>query len=233
MNNELGTEARMEHPEFSALIPWYVNDTIDDRQRKHLEAHLTQCAACRADLQLERRVYADMTAGPGVEYMPAPSLKRLHTRLDALDTPDNSPSDAERPVVAQPMRPMRRVMSWNSLMAASVVIIALSLGLFAVDRRLSAPAVPQTYHTVTSSAPRAPDEVIRAVFAPTITLVELQAILDESQLRIVAGPTEAGVYSLAANSDRAVATSLELLRKHATVRFAESTRLAAAPDPSR
>jgi Putative zinc-finger len=230
MNNELGTEARMEHPEFSALIPWYVNDTIDDRQRKHLEAHLTQCAACRADLQLERRVYADMAADPDVEYMPAPSLKRLHTRLDALDTLDNSPTDAERPVVAQPMR---RAMSWNSLMAASVVIIALSLGLFVVDRRLSAPAVPQTYHTVTSPVPRAPDEVIRAVFAPTITLVELQAILDESQLRIVAGPTEAGVYSLAANSDRAVATSLELLRKHATVRFAESTRLAAAPDPSR
>jgi len=34
------------------------------------------------------------------------------------------------------------------------------------------------------------------VFSPTITLVELQAILDEAQLRIISGPTEAGVYSL-------------------------------------
>ena len=53
--------------------------------------------------------------------------------------------------------------------------------------------------------------------------MDLQALLDESGLRIVAGPTEAGVYSLAADSDRPVTTSLELLRKHATVRFAEST----------
>jgi hypothetical protein len=55
--------------------------------------------------------------------------------------------------------------------------------------------------------------------------VELQAILDEAQLRIVSGPTEAGVYSLAANSDRPVTDSLSLLRRHASVRFAESTRI--------
>ena len=42
--------------------------------------------------------------------------------------------------------------------------------------------------------------MIRAVFSPTITLVELQTILDEAQLRIVSGPTEAGVYSLASTS---------------------------------
>ncbi len=116
-------------------------------------------------------------------------------------------------------------------MAASVVMIALALGLVTADRRLRAPSAPQNYFTVTSPAPRAPDAVIRAVFAPTITLVELQSLLDESQLRIVAGPTEAGVYSLAANSDRPVAVSLDLLRKHSTVRFAESTSSAAASQP--
>jgi len=50
----------------------------------------------------------------------------------------------------------------------------------------------------------------------------LQAILDEAQLRIVSGPTEAGVYSLAAVSSRPVSDSLALLRAHAKVRFAES-----------
>jgi hypothetical protein len=78
---------------------------------------------------------------------------------------------------------------------------------------------------VTTSAPRPPNEVIRAVFSPTVTLVELQAILDEAQLRIVSGPTEAGVYSLAANTDRPVSSSLTLLRRHSAVRFAESTRI--------
>jgi hypothetical protein len=80
------------------------------------------------------------------------------------------------------------------------------------------------YHTVTNSAPRPPDEVIRAVFSPTMTLVELQAILDEAHLRIVSGPTEAGVYSLASTSRQPVNSSLALLRRHPSVRFAELTR---------
>jgi hypothetical protein len=65
--------------------------------------------------------------------------------------------------------------------------------------------------------------VIRAVFAPATTLVELQKILDEAQLKIVSGPTEAGVYSLASNSSVTVRASLALLREHPTVRFAEAT----------
>jgi hypothetical protein len=57
-----------------------------------------------------------------------------------------------------------------------------------------------------------------------LTLVELQAILGEAQLKIVSGPTEAGVYSLAANSSRPVSLSLSLLRQHTAVRFAEITQ---------
>jgi hypothetical protein len=62
------------------------------------------------------------------------------------------------------------------------------------------------------------------VFSPTITLAELQAILNETQLKIVSGPTEAGVYSLAANSGRPVRSSLALLRGNSDVRFAERTQ---------
>jgi hypothetical protein len=65
------------------------------------------------------------------------------------------------------------------------------------------------------------------VFSPTVTLVELQTILDEAQLSIISGPTEAGVYSLASNSTLTVRASLALLRQHSSVRFAERT----SPEP--
>jgi hypothetical protein len=86
------------------------------------------------------------------------------------------------------------------------------------------------YYTVTTSTARAPDEVIRAVFSPTVTLVELQTILDAAGLRIISGPTEAGVYALAANSRRPVNSSLALLRANGKVRFAESTQPSTGPD---
>jgi len=93
----------------------------------------------------------------------------------------------------------------------------------AADRWMRTRAAAPDYYTVTTPTAHAPGEVIRAVFSPTITLDELQGILDEAQLRIVSGPTEAGVYSLAAKSNRPVTSSLALLRGHAKVRFAEST----------
>jgi len=64
-----------------------------------------------------------------------------------------------------------------------------------------------------------------------MTLTELQSILDEAGLRIVAGPSAAAVYSLAATSQKPVSVSLELLRAHAAVRFAESTRPAPGSGP--
>ena len=93
-------------------------------------------------------------------------------------------------------------------------------------------AKSQSYHTVTNPRPHAPGEIIRAVFSPAITLIELQAILDEAQLRIVSGPTEAGVYSLAPDSNRPVSSSLALLRRHTAVRFAESLERTPQSDDS-
>jgi hypothetical protein len=221
-----------EHREISALIPWYVNGSIGEFDRQRVDAHLLLCAGCRDDLAHDRRVYEAMTAETAVEYMPAASLKRLQARLDAIDVAADADADAE--VSAEvPATDERRggSMPWQGLMAASVAVMAVALSVLATERWLQfrAHATQPNYYTVTSPVTRVPDEVIRAVFAPTITLVELQAILDEAQLRIISGPTEAGVYSLAANSRRPVSSSLALLRAHAMVRFAESTQPSIGP----
>jgi hypothetical protein len=232
-----------EHRDISALLPWYVNDSIGEHERQRVDAHLERCANCREDLARELRVFQGMNVETPIEYMPAASLKRLQARLDGI-SPTNTEtvtaagksaasgglaaSDGRAPsdVRSAVDNPSRRPAAWMGLMAASVAIMAVALSLLATDRwtqfraRSSAP----NYYTVTTPTPRAPDAVIRAVFAPTITLVELQSLLDEAQLRIVSGPTEAGVYSLAANSRRPVNSSLALLRAHAKVRFAESTQ---------
>jgi hypothetical protein len=210
-----------EHQEISELIPWYVNDTIDGAQRKRLETHLAGCGLCRADLELERSVHRTLTRETGVEHMPAASLKRLQAQLDALDGIDAAPADAARRSGEPIARTRGQGRPWRTLAAASAACIAVALGAIVLARHPD--ATPQTYRTVTTPTARVPEEAIRAVFKPSITLTELQALLDESHMRIVAGPTEAGVYSLASTSALPVTASLEMLRRHDTVRFAEST----------
>lgn len=228
MKYDRSSEEMLDHEAISALIPWYVNGTIDELDRQRVDVHVRACAVCRDDLSLERRIHQSMAAEVGVEYMPAASLKRLQAKLDGLEA-EAVPSDAPVGV-----RPAHRSVPWQGLMAASIAVLALAVSLLAADRWLQyrARALQPAYYTVTTPAARAPDEVIRAVFSPTITLAELQGILDESGLRIISGPTPAGVYSLGAKSARPVSSSLALLRRHATVRFAESTRPAIEPSES-
>ena len=220
MEREISTPDDPEHASMTELLPWYVNGTLDDAERSRLEVHLRACPVCRADLTFETRVQDTLAAETPIDYIPAASLKRLQDRLDGLDIE----AGAKTPVPTmrhQTNRPIR----WHLAVAASTAILAVALALIAADRWTRSGARPlANYHTVTSTRPTAPGEAIRAVFAPTITLVELQALLDESQLRIVAGPTEAGVYSLAPTSARPIDSSLRMLRQNAAVRFAESAQ---------
>lgn len=216
MKNVSDPQAAPLHQEFSQLIPWYLNETIADQEREMLDSHLRTCTVCRDDLAREQDIYRSMRAAAAIEYMPAASLKLLQARLDGVAI------DAARAGAPVRLPTSHRRMPWQGLMAASAALIAVALSLLAADRWLQFRASPN-YYTVTKSVPRPADEVIRAVFSPGVTLVELQGMLDESGLKIIFGPTEAGVYSLAAKSDRPVSSSLALLRSHDKVRFAEST----------
>lgn len=206
-----------EHQAISLLLPWYVNATLDATDKQRVEAHVARCSVCRADLALESRIYARLATDVVVDHIPAASLKRLQSRLDGLEL-----GQSTRKPQGMAARPGRR---W---LAAAAVLIAAAAGAigFYVSRASHLPShgSPPAYYTVTDSEKRPSSEVIRAVFAPNITLVELQALLEEAQVKIVAGPTEAGVYSLAARSSRPVSLSLALLRAHQTVRFAEITQ---------
>ncbi|HXI76180.1 MAG TPA: zf-HC2 domain-containing protein [Steroidobacteraceae bacterium] len=214
-----GNEAPV-HPEISSLLPWYVNGSISASERQHVDEHLTLCTHCRDELARERWIYQNMTAENAVEHMPSASLQRLQARLDGVDGAERAP---DAPAAAA--KPRDRSMPWPGLMAASVAVLAVALSLLAAGRwtQYGARAGAPVYHVTTTPVPRVPNAAIRAVFSPTITLSELQSMLDEAQLRIVSGPSEAGVYSLAVNSDRPVSVSLAMLRQHAAVRFAEST----------
>jgi len=213
------------HDEVFGLFPWYLNGTISDLDRQKVESHVRDCAACRDQLARERDIYEAMSAESSLEFIPA-SFNRLQARLDALsaEKPAAPQHSAQQPASQDGTR-RRAPVRWPRLAAAAIAILTVGLlSLGAAHRWAGIRALPSEYRTVTTTVPRAPDEVIRAVFSPAITLVELQTLLDEAQLRIISGPTEAGVYSLAATSNHPVTDSLSLLRRHASVRFAESTR---------
>jgi anti-sigma factor RsiW len=201
----------MNHPTAWNLIPWFVNGRASDQEHEALEAHLAQCPDCRAEVEAQRGLMNAMQTTPVVESMPHASLQKLWQRIDA---------DRVQAAPAPRMRQSRLV----GLLAAAVAVEALLLGTLSavVYHSRQGTAAPAEFRTVTAApaVPVAPG--VRAVFSPSLTLGELQALLADAKLRIAGGPSEDGVYTLAtlsAGDDPRQA--LRILRAHPASRFAE------------
>jgi anti-sigma factor RsiW len=198
-------------------IPWLVNGRIADEERRAFEEHLSECAECREELATQRRVQAAMVREPRVEYAPGVSLQKLWTRIG-----DDDAVEASSPRARMLSHVRQRAVHW---LAAAVVVEAIGITLLAMLPRTQPPlaaSAPPAYRTVTTTDVLPQNAALRVVFAPSMALSDLNALLQQQHLEIVNGPSPAGVYTLAANASTAqLADTLIRLRRHAGVQFAE------------
>jgi len=222
MNQPIDSAAH--HDSAWLLIPWYVNGRLEESQRLSVEAHLHACTACQEEVRTQQKICAAMSASnPEVEQLPTASLRALLQKIDSTQ----NPTTIQLPVLIERARSMS--WQWSGRVAASLAAIAVAVaGWLTFNRLQTTHQQPADYYTVTSPAPLVPYEVIRAVFAPALTVTEMQSILNDAQLTIVAGPTAAGVYSLAKTGTQPVDASLQRLRGHKEVLFAEPTAMTAS-----
>lgn len=205
-----------DHRDIWELLPWHVNGRLSEPDCRRVEAHLRVCGACRDEHAAQRQIYQVMSADTAVEQMPTAGLNKLRRRIESIELADGGGSQPVRTRAAGRSRPRA------AAIAASAAVVAAAFGIpAALHWQAQRNGAASAYYTVTAAAPRS-DAVIRAVFAPTLTLSELQRLLDDAHLKIVSGPTEAGVYSLAMSGTQSIDWSLHTLRGHGAVRFAES-----------
>jgi Putative zinc-finger len=212
---------RARHQEVWELLPWFVNGTLEARDRDAVTAHVAACAACGAELERCRSLET-IVKGAAEHRDWAPSAAHLASvwrRIDAsAATRSNRPSALagvwrrwrERFAIAPP------AIRW-ALAVQSVLVLALGA---TVAWRLAWPVVE--YRTLSSPPASAPSAaLIRVVFADDVTLRELRALLGGLEASVVAGPSPTGVYTIGVPGPAAVAPALETLRAHAQVRLAE------------
>ena len=214
-----------EHAHAHELLPWMVNGRIEGRDAEWLDAHLSQCAACRDELAAQQRVRDAIAREPTVEFAPQAAFNRLWKRIEAhthgsqaagATAADNLRSEAG------PALPARaRALPWMrvtlALQAAAIAVLCVALW--------RAPLAP-AYRTVTdppaSSAVGVP--IVKAIFDDQVRLADVKDILAASRLVVESGPSEAGVYTLVPR-DAGVAdipaVTLVRLRADPRVRFAE------------
>jgi anti-sigma-K factor RskA len=202
------------HAAYAPLVAWYVNGTLEPGERAVVEAHLAECADCRAQVELWREV-APVLATAGAPPAPHPSqFQHLVARLDEqLDEPAPETPSAARPARQLPWR-------WRWVVAAQAAALALVGIAFFVRPAAEAPrAAP--FRTLATAAMKVEGLRLRVVFDERASEAELRALLVPLGATIVGGPTPLGVYTVALPEGVSPAEAAAALRARPIVRFAE------------
>ena len=115
-----------EHPE--ALLPWYVNGTLEGAERQQVQDHLSYCLTCRREVQRLQALRQDVRNADALEDSKGArpgeaGLERLLAAIDGEEVP------AARRF---------NVRSWLPLAAAAVLLLAIA---FAIQRPVDVPPV--------------------------------------------------------------------------------------------
>jgi anti-sigma factor RsiW len=203
----------MNHAAACELLPWFVSGTLEEGERRAVEAHLASCAECREE---ERRCRETREAVREGRVAPSPhpaQLARLVARIDDLEE-----EPAEGPLRALFAAPLSVRLVLAAQLAAMLALVAYIFW----------PVSPVAYRTLadapTSAAAAAPSPEVRVVFAPEATEAEIRHLLLEVGAHLSGGPSPLGAYTLAlpaGGGAEPLPVVLAHLRAHPRVRFAE------------
>ncbi|HEY7642138.1 MAG TPA: hypothetical protein VH814_20570 [Steroidobacteraceae bacterium] len=211
------------HGECWNLLPWIANESAATKDVARVEAHLRDCRECQQELEFQRQLRHAIRSEEAVLLAPQTSLQKLMQRIDTVEDIDDEPEAAPAEVVAMPRA---RAMRWSRLwpIAAAVQGVAITGLLAAMWMQSDALTAPR-YNTQTSHAKAMTHRpVIRIVFTGNLALDDMNRVLRAVDAQIIAGPSEAGVYTIGAArfADAAkVDEALAQLRADNHVRFAE------------
>lgn len=71
------------HERAAQLIPWLVNGTLSIEEATRLRAHLATCAKCRADFEVEQRLYESIRTDGPLVFTGESSFQKLMARIES------------------------------------------------------------------------------------------------------------------------------------------------------
>jgi len=183
-----GTSAADAHANTLLALPWYVNGTLEAHEKAEVERHLSVCPSCRAALAEEERL-AEQVALIEIDDVGAEvAFRRLEARLGPL------PPRAAGCASTRPVRDRLRATRWGMVGAlAASLALAVAVGALGwVEVENGAP-----FRTLSDGAAPAAGTV-RIIPAGPGGGAAVRRIADKHSLALVGGPSETGVWTLAA-----------------------------------
>jgi hypothetical protein len=200
------------HQQVQNLLPWFVTGQLESDDLKLVESHLAECAGCRFEADVERRLRDEVAALPdGLEV----GWARMEAKLDAAKPRTPLPAGFRRLAAALGRRFAGSRGAWLGWgLAIQSVALAAAVGL-----AIRPTAPPAAYRALGAEPASARGDVV-VIFRPQTREVEMRAALRAAGARLVDGPTAANGYVLDIPAQRR-ASAVSGLRRDPGVLLAE------------
>lgn len=170
------------HERVFEILPWWLNQSLDDIERAEADAHIAQCEQCQAEIRFLRSMQqAVMPAG---------------NHHDPISLP---------PQLREAVRGGRRRprMRWTALAAG----LAIAASTFAVAMVII--PSPAEYRTVTDARDVASPLLVRVTFDDNTNVAGIRELIREARADIVGGDLESGELLLRIPDTRALTLIVE------------------------
>jgi len=180
------------------MLPWFVTGRLSKEDSQRIERHLEACAACRAELAEQRELCMHVRRSEPVTLAPHASLQKMLARLDDEESTElgiEMPAEVAVDVTATKQhKPVGY--RWLAV-AAAAQTVAIGLLLALLWQQTSEVMTAPRFATLSSSSVIPADgTLLRVVFKPETSADDVKALLLSLDAQVIAGPTEAGVYTL-------------------------------------
>jgi hypothetical protein len=181
-----------EHDEILTLLPWFVNESLSDRERQKVLLHLEDCGTCRQERDQLKRLHlavSEDVEGEIPDYRFA--FRKLSSRIDAAEANHLSTATSNIPESHEARSGRLRYLPY-----AVAACLALAVG--AVALLNSPPSVQvESYRTLSNSVSTTGiAHRVSVTFEQPIQADALRAALIETRSSIVEGPDDEGAYLL-------------------------------------
>ena len=207
------------------MMPWFVTGRLSASDAQRVERHLEECAACREELAEQRALSLHVRRDEPLLLAPQSSLQKMMARIDASMPVSGQIDDESLTTTSEPPRRSGRSRSYRWLaIAAGIQAVAIAALLTLVLRQTTDEITAPRFSTLSSpSAASGPGAMFRVVFKPETSAAQIQALLHSVKAQVIAGPSEAGVYTLRLSEapDADAVQKLSQVRADGSVIFAE------------
>jgi len=185
------------------LLPWYVNETLVEGERRTVELHLAECPHCQEEIATCQRLGEAIQQTR--EIAPAVHPARLARLMERIEAEERDSRRGWRDALLAPWRGLASLARSTPPLARGALVVQLLLlvaltGLFVRSSRqpaAPAPAPAPEYQTLSESAPTpVAGTRLRLVFAEGTTEQEVRDLLLGIRGQIVSGPSALGVYTV-------------------------------------